>query len=242
MEFGPDGTLYVSNGDGASYNRPDRRAVRVQDIDSLSGKVLRIDPLTGEGLSDNSFFNGDTDANRSKVYQLGLRNPFRMTIDPNSGQLYIGDVGWTRWEEINAAGPGANLGWPYYEGGNGISNQTSRYSAFPEAQNFYESGSEVVPSLLALSHAEDGINAIVMGDIYRGNVYADKYQGDLFFNDLGQGIVRNVSLDASGNVTDVETFTTGATYVVQIIEGPDGLLYYVNLLSGTVGRWVFDED
>ena len=242
VEFGPDGTLYVSNGDGASYNRPDRRAVRVQDIDSLSGKVLRIDPLTGEGLSDNSFFNGDTDANRSKVYQLGLRNPFRMTIDPNSGQLYIGDVGWTRWEEINAAGPGANFGWPYYEGGNGISNQTSRYSAFPEAQNFYESGSEVVPSLLALSHAEDGINAIVMGDIYRGNVYADKYQGDLFFNDLGQGIVRNVSLDASGNVTDVETFTTGATYVVQIIEGPDGLLYYVNLLSGTVGRWVFDED
>ena len=118
----------------------DPRTVRVQDIDNLSGKILRIDPITGAGLPDNPFYNGDPGANRSKVYQLGLRNPFRIAVDENSGQLYIGDVGWTRWEEINAGDPGANFGWPYYEGGSGVSLQTNQYSNLPEAQVFYASG------------------------------------------------------------------------------------------------------
>ena len=239
VEFGPDGALYVSNGDGASYNRVDPRATRVQDVDSLSGKVLRIDPITGAGLSDNPFYNGDASANRSKVYQLGLRNPFRMTIDQSSGQVYVGDVGWTRWEEINAAGAGANFGWPYYEGGNGVSTQTGGYQSLAEAQAFYNSGATVTPSLLGLNHGTDGINAIVLGDLYTGSVYDGEYQGDLFFNDLGQGIVRNVSFDLAGNVANVETFATGAVYVVQMAQGPDELMYYVNLVEGTVGRWVF---
>ncbi len=238
VEFGPDGALYVTNGDGASYNRVDPRAARVQDVDSLSGKVLRIDPITGKGLSDNPFYNGNADANRSKVYQLGLRNPFRMTIDPDDGQIYVGDVGWTQWEEINAAGAGANFGWPYYEGGNGVSSQTGGYNTLPEAQAFYNS-TTVTPSLLGLNHTTDGINAIVLGDLYKGNVYDNKYQGDLFFNDLGQGIVRNVSFDSAGNISGVETFATGASFVVQMVEGPDELMYYVNLVNGTVGRWVF---
>lgn len=237
VEFGPDGALYVSIGDGTSYNRVDPRTVRVQDIDNLSGKVLRIDPITGEGLADNPFFNGDADANRSKVYQYGLRNPFRMTIDA-SGQVYVGDVGWTRWEEINAAGPGANFGWPFYEGGSGTSLRTNGYQDLPEAAAFYDSVS-VDPSLFALNHSTDGINAIVLGDVYTGSAYPAEYQGDLFFNDLGQGIVRNISFDADGNVAQVQTFTTGARVVVQIVQGPDGNLYYVDLDDGVVGRWVF---
>jgi glucose/arabinose dehydrogenase len=67
VEFGPDGALYVTIGDGASYNQRDARAVRVQDIDNLSGKVLRIDALNGDGLADNPFYDGDADSNRSKV-------------------------------------------------------------------------------------------------------------------------------------------------------------------------------
>ena len=239
VEFGPDGALYVSIGDGTSYNRVDDRTVRVQDIDNLSGKVLRVDPITGEGLSDNPFYNGNPDANRSKVYQLGLRNPFRMTIDQATGQVYVGDVGWTQWEEINAAGPGANFGWPFYEGGSGNSLQTNGYRDLPEAAAFY-SDITVTPAIYALNHGATGINAIVLGDIYTGSTYPSEYQGDLFFNDLGQGIVRNVSFDASGNITNVETFTTGAQIVVQIVQGPDGNLYYVDLNDGTVGRWVFN--
>ena len=241
VEFGPDGALYVTNGDGTSYNRRDPRTTRVQDIDSLSGKVLRIDPITGAGLSDNPFFNGDASANRSKVYQLGLRNPFRMTIDQRNGDVYIGDVGWTRWEEINRAEAGANFGWPYYEGGDGVSLRTGGYKDLPEAIAFYNSGEPVEASLQGFSHSATGINAIVLGDFYTGDVYPDQYKGDLFFNDLGQGIVRNISLDANGNVTDTEIFTTGANIVVDIAEGPDDLLYYVDLDDGQIGRWVFEE-
>ncbi|MEO1672465.1 MAG: PQQ-dependent sugar dehydrogenase, partial [Cyanobacteria bacterium J06631_2] len=239
VEFGIDGALYVSNGDGTSYNRVDPRTARVQDIDNLSGKVLRIDPITGAGLADNPFYNGDRNANRSKVYQLGLRNPFRMTIDPRNGDVYVGDVGWTQWEEINSAGAGANFGWPYYEGGSGNNIRTGGYRDLPEAQDFYSSDRLIEPSILALNHGADGINAIVLGDIYTGNAFPQQYQGDLFFNDLGRGIVRNVSFDESGNVTSVDTFATGANVVVQIIEAPDGSLYYVDLDDGIVGRWFF---
>ena len=239
VEFGPDGALYVTNGDGTSYNQADPRTVRVQDIDNLSGKVLRIDPITGDGLADNPFYDGNPHANRSKVYQYGLRNPFRMTVHPETGQVYVGDVGWTKWEEINAAAPGANFGWPYYEGGNGISLQTGEYEDLPEAQAFYASGESATPSILGINHITEGINAIVLGDFYTGNAYPEEYQGDLFFNDLGQGIVRNINFDESGNITSVEPFANGANIVVQIMEGPDGSLYYVDLDDGTVGRWLF---
>lgn len=238
VEFGADGALYVSIGDGTSYNAVDPRTVRVQDIDNLSGKILRLDPLTGEGLSDNPFYDGDRNANRSKVYQYGLRNPFRITVDPVTNDVYIGDVGWGTWEEVNRAAPGANFGWPYYEGGSGTSNR-SGYQNLPEAQAFYASGQTVDASIFALSHAADGINAIVMGDVYRGTTYPTEFLGDVFVNDLGQGIVRNISFDASGNVSDVDIFTTGASAYVQIVQGPDGNLHYVDLGGGRIGRWTF---
>ncbi|NND97094.1 MAG: DUF4347 domain-containing protein [Pirellulaceae bacterium] len=238
VEFGPDGALYVSIGDGASYNQVDPRALRVLDIDNLSGKILRVDPITGDGLIDNPFYNNDPDANRSKVYQYGLRNPFRITVDDATGQVYVGDVGWTAWEEINGAGPGANYGWPFYEGATGTNVQTGGYKNLPEAAAFY-ANNNATPSILSLNHAADGINAIVLGDIYSGNQYPTEYQGDLFFNDLGQGIVRNVSFDTNGDIESVQTFATGANVVVQIVQGPDGFLYYVDLDDGVIGRWEF---
>ena len=240
VRFGLDGALYVSNGDGTSYNQLDERTVRVQDIDNLSGKILRIDPITGEGLTDNPFYNGDPNANRSKVYQYGLRNPFRFTVHPESGQPVIGDVGWTNWEEINIAGAGANFGWPYYEGGDGSNLRTVEYQELPEAQAFYESGAIATPAFLGLNHVEDNIDAIVMGEVYSADAYPEQYRGDIFYNHLGQGTVQNVSLDSDGNITDIETFATDATLVVQIRTGPNGELYFVDLDDGAVGRWTFE--
>lgn len=239
LAFGVDGNLFVSTGDGASYNRVDPRAVRVQDIDNLSGKILRIDPLTGEGLPDNPFFNGDAGANRSKVYQFGLRNPYRIATDPESGQLFIGDVGWSQWEEINTGEPGANFGWPYFEGGSGTNIRANGYQNLPEAIAFYASGATATPATFGLNHGADGINAIILGAVYTGDVYPAEFQGDVFFNDLGQGLVRNANLDADGNVISAQNFATGAGIVVSIQQGPDGTLHYVDLDDGLVGRWFF---
>ncbi len=239
LAFGPDGALYVSIGDGSSFNRVDARATRVQDIDNLSGKILRINPITGAGLADNPFYNGNANANQSKVYQYGFRNPFRFSIDPRNGKVYVGDVGWTNWEEINSGAPGANFGWPFYEGSNTGNAQTIGYNVTPAAQAFYASGIQVTAPQIALNHSADRINAIVGGDVYTGSAYPSQYFGDVFFNDLGQGIVRHASLDANGNVTDVQVFATGAQVVVQIVQGPDGRLYYVDLDDGLIGRWNF---
>ncbi|MEM9987396.1 MAG: PKD domain-containing protein, partial [Bacteroidota bacterium] len=93
-----------------------------------NGKILRIDPETGQGLPSNPFYDRQApDAPRSKVWSLGLRNPFRFSVAPESGShavedgepgvFYIGDVGLWHWEEVNVAdGPGLNFGWPAYEG------------------------------------------------------------------------------------------------------------------------------
>ncbi|WP_181163745.1 PQQ-dependent sugar dehydrogenase [Pontibacter mangrovi] len=151
LMFGEDGSLLVSIGDGATANGQDTGwvpnqktdnfveqalqdgilaevnnvgAFRAQQVNSLNGKILRIDPNTGDGLPSNPFYNSaDPRAAESRVWELGLRNPFRFTIRPGTGggdhpgDLYIGDVGWQDWEEINVATQGGmNFGWPLYEG------------------------------------------------------------------------------------------------------------------------------
>lgn len=141
LAFGDDGTLLVSVGDGASGDGSNtclpegiikpKEAIfpfRAQLVDSLSGKVLRLDPATGNGLPSNPFFDpGDLRAPRSRVWTLGLRSPCRMVVragtgstDPimgNPGTLYIGDVGDSVAEELDVVTHGGiNLGWPIYEG------------------------------------------------------------------------------------------------------------------------------
>jgi glucose/arabinose dehydrogenase len=149
--FGRDGTLLVSTGDNASYDaidvgnerntyvqtalnegmmRPAENvgSLRSQMITSLCGKVLRLDPNTGNGVASNPFFNGSNPrAPQSRVWALGLRNPFRMSFQPNTGStnpndgnpgtLFVGDVGWYTYEDLQRIDKGGlNCGWPLYEG------------------------------------------------------------------------------------------------------------------------------
>lgn len=151
MVFGADGTLLVSCGDGASFEdvdsggcmsgssctclsdgiitgKEDVGAFRAQLADSLSGKILRLDPVNGNGVSSNPFYDAAAPrAPHSRVWALGFRNPFRFTIRPGTGNsdpmagdpgtIYLGDVGWRTWEEMSIIkGGGKNLGWPLYEG------------------------------------------------------------------------------------------------------------------------------
>ena len=90
LRFGRDGALYVGVGDGGEY---DAAGLRAQDLDSLSGKILRINPATGAGYANNPFATSDLQSNLSKIYLLGLRNPFRFAFHPTTAALLIGDVG-----------------------------------------------------------------------------------------------------------------------------------------------------
>ncbi len=148
LAFGDDGSLLASCGDGASYESldvggptsgssntavadgiitptQDVGAFRSQIVNCLSGKVVRIDPATGNGLPDNPFFDpANPRAPRSRMWAMGFRNPFRFSVRAGSGTpanppgtIYLGDVGWFSWEELNVIkAPGRNFGWPNYEG------------------------------------------------------------------------------------------------------------------------------
>jgi glucose/arabinose dehydrogenase len=148
--FGEDGSLLASCGDGASYHivhvggpspvssntaladgiitiAEDVGAYRAQLVNSLSGKIIRVNPANGNGLADNPFYDPAAPrAPRSRVWALGARNPFRFCLRPGTGSapgnadpgsLFVLDVGWGAYEKLTVArGPGENHGWPAFEG------------------------------------------------------------------------------------------------------------------------------
>ena len=153
LVFGTDGTLLVSIGDGGTYystdmgNAPDTYheqaladgiirpqenvgSLRAQMVNSHSGKILRIDPNTGDGIPGNPWFDAaEPRAPRSRVWAMGVRNAYRFTVRQGSGStdpaaadpgtIYMGDVGWNLWEELNICDQkGLNFGWPLFEGFN----------------------------------------------------------------------------------------------------------------------------
>jgi PKD repeat protein len=149
LVFGIDGTLLVSTGgtgsntdfgstrgtyytqalaDGIIQPRENVGSFRAQLVNCLSGKILRLDPMTRAGVPSNPFYDtANPNSPRSKVWALGLRNPFRMSLKPgtgspnptaaNPGALYVGDVGFSTWEEMDVVDrAGQNMGWPLFEG------------------------------------------------------------------------------------------------------------------------------
>ena len=151
LMFGSDGTLLATLGDGASYNlvdagsssdtywqqaltdgiiRPAENvgAFRSQLLNCYNGKLLRMDPNTGDGVPSNPWYDASAPrAPKSRVWAMGLRNPYRATFKPNSGStdpaagnpgvIYIGDVQWGTWEDLNVCTEGGmNFGWPMFEG------------------------------------------------------------------------------------------------------------------------------
>ncbi|NUQ85013.1 MAG: PQQ-dependent sugar dehydrogenase [Anaerolineales bacterium] len=169
LQFGPDGYLYAGLGDGGAAGDPFGNA---QNLDTLLGKILRLDVDSAESYAvplDNPF--GD------EIWAYGLRNPWRISFDPMTGDLFIGDVGQNAWEEIDhipAGSPGGvNFGWDYREGAH-------EYDGNPPA------GLALVDPIAEYSHAEGGCS-VTGGYVYRGAM--PEWNGIYLYGDYCTGFV-----------------------------------------------------
>ena len=228
LRFGPDGKLYVSTGDGASYNFADPLALRSQSLNTLNGKILRIN-TDGTAPSDNPFYNGNPNSVRSKIYSYGLRNPYRFAVHPTTGELLIGDVGWVTYEEINR-GRGVNFGWPCYEGDQ---PQSTYAAAFPGTCGALPSSAVTKP--IHFYGRSEGV-AVIGGSVYSATQFPALYRGNFFYADYVGKWIRRLVFDGSGNVSSVQTFATNVGDIVSLELGPDGSLYYILLTTGEVRR------
>lgn len=218
VAFGPDGYLYVGLGDGGSGGDPHNHAQR---LDSLLGKVLRVDPRGGAPYavpSDNPFV-GVAGA-RPEIWAYGLRNPWRWSFDKLTGDLWIGDVGQSSWEEVDfqpaASAGGENYGWRNHEGnhpygGDDLANHSPPVHEYPHLA---------------------GNCSITGGYVYRGT-RIPVLHGAYLFADFCAGNVIALRTPA-GVAIPLETGLS-APLISSFGEGPDGELYVLSL-GGPVYR------
>ncbi len=160
IEFGPDGLLYVGMGDGGAADDPKRAG---QNPNTRLGKMLRV----------------DVKSKKVETIQSGLRNPWRFSFDRKTGDLYIGDVGQNKWEEIDVVAPkdieGANFGWSVWEGNHCFRKKNC-------------AGTNMIPPAVEFGHGTGC--SVTGGVVYRGNDLPS-LQGAYFYSDYCTAIVRS---------------------------------------------------
>ncbi|MEW2569818.1 PQQ-dependent sugar dehydrogenase [Streptomyces sp. NPDC047070] len=210
IKFGPDGYLYIALGDGGSGGDPHKNG---QNLDTLLGKLLRIDPKGGEPYAippDNPFVD-DPNA-KDEIWAYGLRNPWRFSFDEGTGDLLIGDVGQSDWEEIDWAPAdsdgGENYGWSQMEGNHPFRGGTEPANHVPPVHEYDRTG-------LGCS--------VTGGYVYRGDEIPD-LKGRYVFSDYCDGTVRTLQLE-NGKVTGVSDLGVNAGEVVSFVQSGDRELY-----------------
>ena len=276
LAFGPDGKLYLSAGEGASFTFADYGqngnpcadppggtltpptaeggALRAQSPNRaagpavLNGSLLRLDPSTGNAAADNPKA-AASDANLRRIVAYGFRNPFRFAFRPGTSELWLGDVGWNDWEEINRiqTPPTAvqDFGWPCYEG---TGPQPGYQSAgLNICTKLYQAGT-AVPPYYTYNHAEDVENGdgcpTTQGSVvsavgfYTGTSYPAPYHGALVFGDHSRECLWTMPLGANNepDPAQVQVLESNAANPVDVQSGPNGDLYYADFDGGTIHR------
>ena len=223
LKFGPDGCLYISSGDSEVPNPPDPLRAG-QDVSNLLSSILRIDvdhsdpgdpddPTDDRNYrvpSDNPFL--QTEGARPEIWSYGFRNPWKMSFDRLTGDLWVGDVGWEMWEMIYRVERGGNYGWSVTEG---------RQSVLPE-QN--RGPTPILPPAIDHPHSEAG--SITGGFVYRGN-RLQALRGAYIYGDFQTGIVWAAQLQRDG-VTQVDEIARTPLQLVAFGEDNDGELYLLD--------------
>ena len=219
---------------------------------SLDGSILRLDPVTGAAMPGNPF-SASADPNARRIIAYGLRNPFRITTRPGTNELWIGDVGWNVWEEVNRI-PNAsdtvaeNFGWPCYEGNNNQSGYDNANLGLCESLYSQGSGAHAAP-ILAYNHSAKVVagetcptgSSSITGMVFypeSGGSFPASYAGGLFFADHSRNCIWFMPKGANGqpNPAAVITFVAPAAGPVDLAIGPNGDLFYVDFDSGTIRR------
>jgi glucose/arabinose dehydrogenase len=294
LAFGPDGNLYVTGGDGASFNNADwgqfggsagsptpanpcgdppgsvgtalsppdaeggalrsqspRRVAGPGHPILLGGAVLRVDPATGAGAAGNPMASS-TDVNARRIIGYGLRNPFRFTFRPGTSELWVGDVGWNTWEEVNrmtspTPSTAVNFGWPCYEGAGRQSGYDTPnlniceglYTAGTATGPYYNynHGASVVTGDGCPLNAGSVISAI---SFYDGNRYPAAYKGALFFGDHSRNCIWAMLPGGNGlpSSANLQAFVVDPnSHPVDLETDPgSGDLLYANFDGGQIRR------
>jgi glucose/arabinose dehydrogenase len=228
LAFGPDGYLYISTGDGGGGGDPEDAGRR---LDTLLAKVLRIDvDATGPdgrpyAIPDDNPFIGVADA-APEIWLTGLRNPWRMSFDRETGDLWLGDVGQGAWEEIDVARAGdggLDFGWNRMEG----------FACFPPGATDCEDPAFTLPVAV---YGRDGGCAVVGGYVYRGTAH-ERLLGGYLFADYCSGMVWAIDAAEEGPTEPTIVGETGRT-ISAFGQDEAGELFVVDHGTGALLRVV----
>lgn len=234
IAFGPDALLYIGLGDGGSGGDPQNRA---QDPDSLLGKILRIDvhpvdtTVSYQIPVSNPFALA---GGRPEIYAWGLRNPWRFSFDPLTGDLWCGDVGQNAWEEVDMIENGGNYGWRIMEGFHCYNpsncDSTGLVSPVLEYAHVSDAGSITGGVVNRWSNTGGGNYALLPGEY----VYADFVFGTIWaLSRDTNGIVVNRVVDSTRlNISTFGTDQRGFIYFCAF----NGRIYKFNSTAGVAPR------
>jgi glucose/arabinose dehydrogenase len=226
IAFDASGKLLVGLGDGGSAGDP---LLAGQDGQTLLGKLLRLDvdkPSGGKayGIPEDNPFVAPNSGLLPEIWALGLRNPWRFSVDAVDGQIWLADVGQGQWEEVDLIQKGGNYGWNVMEGNHCYSPST---------------GCDQTGLTLPIAEYNHSLGTSITGGfVYRGKQFPSLF-GAYLFADYGSGrIWKLVNDDGSWVMTEIAQVASG---IVSFGYNRDGELYVLRLFGSTVERLVVAE-
>lgn len=225
LTFGTDGYLYVAIGDGNNGK------VHSQDKSTFLGSIIRIDVDKQENdknyaIPPDNPFAGNTNGDLEEIFIYGLRNPWRFSIDHPTGNIWIGNVGETVWEDIFVASAGGNMGWPFVAGGACWKSQCNLANYTMPVWSYEH---------VLTSELHERIDRCVTGGyVYRGEALPE-LQGTYVYADCASGVVWGLDYDGVNPTTNERILETGR-FIPGFGEDIHGELYLTQLYLGTVLR------